>query len=55
VGGCNPPYEDCNQYYADGCETNLSKNAAHCGACGHVCDAGSCNDGVCGTPDAGTD
>ena len=38
--------------YDDGCETNLDRDGAHCGACGHACEAGSCSAGVCRTPDA---
>jgi Stigma-specific protein, Stig1 len=37
IGGCNPPWADCNGIYADGCETDLSSNSSNCGACGHAC------------------
>ena len=56
VGSCNPPYEDCNHLYNNGCETNLKADGQHCGACGHACLAGqTCIAGVCQTPDAGLD
>lgn len=28
---------DCNRSDADGCETSLTSNAQHCGACNHTC------------------
>lgn len=37
IGGCYPPWADCNGIYADGCETDLSSNSNNCGACGHAC------------------
>jgi hypothetical protein len=55
VGGCTAPYEDCDQLYSTGCETNLDTDAKHCGACGHACDAGVCSGGACQLPDAGVD
>ena len=53
---CRSGYGDCQQPTAqqtdDGCETNLTTNAAHCGACGHECseanaDGATCNSGQC--------
>jgi hypothetical protein len=51
IQSCNPGYDDCSGGYADGCETNLNTNAAHCGGCGTpctidngqpLCDVGEC-------------
>jgi hypothetical protein len=50
---CNAGYGDCDGDAANGCETNLSVRADHCGACGRLCPApanagGTCADGTCG-------
>jgi hypothetical protein len=37
VAGCMPDFADCNGIAADGCETNTTTSAAHCGGCGHAC------------------
>jgi hypothetical protein len=55
VGSCDQPYEDCDRDPGNGCETNLSTDSAHCGSCGHACDAGTCSRRVCSIPDAGAD
>ena len=34
-----------------GCETHLASSAGNCGACGHVCQGGACNQGACQCPD----
>lgn len=47
---CQPGWGDCNGIPGDGCETNLTVDPAHCGACGTSCDldAGQpCIDGRC--------
>jgi hypothetical protein len=51
-GTCATGWGDCNSdKQSDGCETNTTSNAAHCGACGNVCaaaNAGStCASGQC--------
>jgi hypothetical protein len=37
ITGCNTGYGDCNNLYADGCETNTTNTVAHCGGCGSAC------------------
>lgn len=37
VLSCNPPFDDCDNNTANGCETNLQTTAAHCSACGKAC------------------
>jgi Regulator of chromosome condensation (RCC1) repeat len=45
---CIDGFGDCNADAADGCETDLATNAAHCGACGIACAGGiSCVEGAC--------
>jgi hypothetical protein len=39
VTGCAPAYQDCDGQPANGCEVNVSSDAANCGACGVTCDA----------------
>jgi hypothetical protein len=50
---CSAPQADCDGNPANGCETNLSVSAAHCGRCGMTCGAGAmatamCSAGTCG-------
>ena len=42
---CFPPLANC-----DGLCTDLSRDAAHCGACDISCSTSGCIDGVCGGP-----
>jgi hypothetical protein len=47
---CEPGWADCNGIAADGCETNLRSDPAHCGGCGVRCDVAAgqpCVDGQC--------
>jgi hypothetical protein len=37
LGSCATGFADCNGVEADGCETNLTTSADHCGACGVAC------------------
>jgi len=37
VGACENGWGDCNGAPADGCETDLSTTASHCGVCGKAC------------------
>lgn len=39
VLSCQPLHGDCDMNVANGCETSLSRNVLHCGACGNVCRA----------------
>ncbi|MDO9019896.1 MAG: hypothetical protein Q8S73_24755 [Deltaproteobacteria bacterium] len=48
VAACNMGFGDCDRAAANGCETNLSADNRHCGACGNVCPGGqTCVDGAC--------
>jgi hypothetical protein len=51
VGSCTSPYQDCNNSYGDGCETNTSTSPTNCGSCGHACNTPNatpaCNNGTC--------
>jgi len=38
---------DCDGNAANGCETDLATSEPHCGACGHDCSGGTCDDGAC--------
>ncbi len=38
---CLPGFADCNGDPSDGCEVDLSRHPANCGACGHRCDFGA--------------
>lgn len=57
---CAPGFADCNQDPSDGCETDLSVNPNHCGACGNECELalgqpcveGKCLMTPCGSPGA---
>jgi hypothetical protein len=51
---CQQGYANCDGNPANGCEVNLTEDAAHCGACGTRCQAqgnatGVCVAGTCGT------
>src|SRR5262245_6601306 len=34
---CNPSFDDCDAVAANGCETNLTNTATHCGSCTNSC------------------
>ncbi len=49
---CDEGYKDCDQDPANGCETDISSNASHCGSCNQACKpytnaTGACVDGAC--------
>jgi len=44
---CDRTFANCNGDGLDGCEANLTSDAANCGACGHACASGSCSNGSC--------
>ncbi|MFO0561213.1 MAG: FG-GAP-like repeat-containing protein [Polyangiales bacterium] len=52
VGSCNAGFGNCDAMAANGCETNTSTSAMHCGACGRACAAVAnatvaCSAGTC--------
>jgi hypothetical protein len=50
ISTCNASFGNCDGNQTNGCEVNLTSDAANCGACGHACGVGeSCFAGVCGT------
>ena len=52
---CNAGFADCDSDQANGCEADLTSDAANCNSCGNACAAGQgCNAGVCACPNAGT-
>ncbi|AKT43705.1 protein kinase domain-containing protein [Chondromyces crocatus] len=40
VTRCAPGHDDCDGYFANGCETDLRESKEHCGACGNACTPG---------------
>lgn len=43
-------FDNCNGDATDGCETDLTSDSSHCGACGNACGLGeSCSSGSCAT------
>lgn len=53
VADCDETHADCNNDLSDGCEVDLKADANNCGACGHDCCGGSCQEGQCGLYDTG--
>ena len=48
VASCNTGRGDCDNNASNGCETDITTSAAHCGACGRMCaPAQSCAAGTC--------
>ena len=43
--GCASGRADCDD--SPGCETEVLANTKHCGECGHDCQGGACESGVC--------
>lgn len=50
---CSPGFGDCNNNFCgDGCEIDLRKDPANCGACNHACASGQrCHNGTCECPE----
>lgn len=46
---CNTSFEDCDSDPTNGCEIDLLKDKANCGACGEACFYG-CQQGTCADP-----
>jgi hypothetical protein len=44
---CPPGTGDCDGDPANGCETDTTTSAAHCGACNHGCLGGTCQASAC--------
>ena len=44
---CREGFAECDGQYANGCETNLTNNAEHCGACRYNCFGGTCRASQC--------
>lgn len=53
---CNVGFGDCDGNAANGCEKDVTSDAANCGSCGFTC-AGTCSQGACQivTPGNGSD
>lgn len=48
IAACDSGRADCNGNAADGCETDLTSDAASCGACGQACGpGGACSASTC--------
>lgn len=39
ITSCNNGHENCDNFYDNGCETNIATNNDHCGSCGNSCQA----------------
>jgi len=54
VGTCHAGWADCDQNHSTGCETDILRNAQHCGGCNIRCTGGDiCIDGICDDPGPG--
>lgn len=47
VAACTGGFGNCNAMAADGCETDVRSDPAHCGSCDRSCGGTACVDGVC--------
>lgn len=49
LGSCNAGFGDCDGFPFNGCETDTTSNASHCGACGNACGGATpvCQNSVC--------
>jgi alpha-tubulin suppressor-like RCC1 family protein len=53
IASCMAGRADCNDAASDGCETQVTASASHCGACGNACRAGdTCGRSMPGMCDA---
>lgn len=44
---CLDHFQDCDEMPAGGCEIDTATDGNNCGACGHVCASGVCQDSAC--------
>jgi hypothetical protein len=44
---CEDGTADCDGSLENGCEARIEDTPEHCGACGHSCEGGPCQGGVC--------
>jgi hypothetical protein len=51
--GCRMGFEDCDGDPSNGCEADLMRDEAHCGACGTTCGGAPSANGVCGAGTCG--
>jgi hypothetical protein len=52
IASCTAPFDDCDGAIGNGCETNTSTTAAHCGSCGAACGAAdTCSGSACNLSD----
>jgi hypothetical protein len=48
VASCDPPWQDCDESAANGCEADIQTDPMHCGACKQACKQGElCYQGQC--------
>jgi sugar lactone lactonase YvrE len=47
IVSCPATLGNCDGNLSNGCETNLTSSASHCGACGHDCLGGACESSKC--------
>ena len=48
VARCTQGFGDCDGVAGNGCEVDVQRDTAHCGACGGACPVGQvCRDGLC--------
>jgi hypothetical protein len=51
---CDVGFGDCDGALANGCETDVTSSANHCGKCGRSCGVGTCQSGQCSAAPLGT-
>jgi hypothetical protein len=44
---CSKPYDNCDGTLSNGCETDLTRSVANCGACGTVCKDSATGTAIC--------